>query len=218
MNINNARRIPYIIDRLQELEDSPATAITDGIVVTARNAEGKILAIDYYGGTIETYRFANQGSYSAYYALENVTLKNVVTRVNSKAFSNCANLKTAIFPDATFLGDSFPNCKALEEVFFPKMTDTYISNGTFENCIALKNLQIGSIGFPLSSLGNTAFRGCTQNFLTINAYCTGDRADTLLANIRNGATNATIKIYAAEDTTYDGDSYAAGELLLTSEI
>ena len=42
--------------------------------------------------------------------------------------------------------------------------------------------------------------------------------DNLLTNIRNGATNATIIIKAAEATTYNGTAYAAGATIITSEV
>lgn len=47
-------------------------------------------------------------------------------------------------------------------------------------------------------------------------HTTGAKTDALIASIRDGATNATIIIKAAEDTTYGGKDYAAGDTIITS--
>lgn len=251
MNINNARRIPYIIDRLQELEDSPATAITDGIVVTAKDADGFPIDADFYGDAMWPYAFSYDGTYYhetiGWKKLQTLTIKNstisaadgccsylpVHTIENIEAFTNiamkmflgCSNLINAELPNAVIVNiprNIFSDCTSLEIIKMPKASGT-LTQGTYplaENCTHLKNVEIGSVGHRI--LNNTgaqnSFKGCTQSGLTISVYSDSMNADSLLANIRNGATHATINIYAAVDTTYDGDEYAAGELLLTSEV
>lgn len=241
MNINNARRIPYIIDRLQELEDSPATAITDGIVVTARDANEFPTEIDYYSPKFYTRVFFNTNANAGYWIkLQKINCKTDVTSIGEAAFYFCpvvdvdltkiTSMKTGLqnakgiinldMPLLTTLegNSNFNAMTALETVNLPKIR-RLIGNYNFADDTALKNVTIGSIGFGLTEApSNNTFQRCTQSTLTITVFTTAALSDTILANLRNGATNATIKIYAAEDTTYDGDSYAAGELLLTSEV
>lgn len=80
----------------------------------------------------------------------------------------------------------------------------------------LENVEVGSVGYPVASWGSKNFDGCTQSGLVVTMYTTGEKVDTLNASIRDGATNATIIIKAAEDTTYNGATYAAGDTILTS--
>lgn len=255
MNINNARRIPFIIDRLQELEDSPATAITDGIVITALNENGQATAVDVYGTQLQYYMFG-RGAVNYDYpwsALETVNFINndEITILPKGLFRRCTTLRgefnfpnvengTGGFGDGSGLEGTFQatlitslsigklqtvppllcnSCSALKTVSLPYAK--ICTNGgyqAFGSCTALETCELGSIGHPLTEIDKYTFDGTTQSGLTITIYTTSAYADTALTNIRNGATNATIKIYAAEDTTYDGDSYAAGELLLTSEV
>lgn len=121
-------------------------------------------------------------------------------------------------------GSTFVNCKALRNVFCPKVINVWskwdagASRATFGNCTALQSVQIGSVSYGVVLLSNQAFLGCTQNGLTITVYTNGAYADTALANARNGATNATIVIKASEDTTYNGTAYNAGDTMITSEV
>ena len=121
-------------------------------------------------------------------------------------------------------GSTFVNCKALRNVFCPKVINVWskwdagASRATFGNCTALESVQIGSASYGVAFLSNQAFLGCSQNGLTITVYTNGAYADTALANARNGAINATIIIKASEDTSYSGASYAAGNTLISSEV
>ena len=92
------------------------------------------------------------------------------------------------------------------------------NKGAFTNCTSLQNCEIGSITHGVTEIGDYVFYGCTQTGLTITVYTTGAYADTALANIRNGATNATIIIKAAEATTYNGRVYAAGNNIISSSV
>ena len=87
----------------------------------------------------------------------------------------------------------------------------------FRGCTALESVQLGSVGYSVT-VENNNFYGDTQTGLTITVYTTGANADTAVANIRSGATNATIIIKAAEGTTYGGASYSAGDTMITSEV
>ncbi len=141
------------------------------------------------------------------------------TSVSSYSLSDCGMTK-ATFPELTSIGNfAFTGCSRLQEAFFPKIKQlgAYTSR-IFRNCTALKTLEVGSVGFGVTGWGSANFEGCTQAGLTITMYTTGEKADALLSDIRNGATNATIIIKASEDTTYNDVSYAAGETMITSTV
>lgn len=112
-------------------------------------------------------------------------------------------------------------CTSLRSFIAPKMTDINASSNTayamFKGCNALETVQFGSAGYGVTRLTNAVFNNA-QNNLVITIYTKGSYANTALANIRNGATNATIIIKASEDTTYNGVSYAAGDTMITSEV
>ena len=120
------------------------------------------------------------------------------TEVPNSCFYKCSALVTAKFPKATVIGTYTANC--------------------FYSCTALETAEFGSIGHGVTALRPDVFSNCTQTGLTITVYTTGAYADTALTNIRNGATNATIIIKAAEDTTYNDVAYSAGNTMITSEV
>ena len=109
-------------------------------------------------------------------------------------------------------GRAFVNCKSLKSAYFPKVTNVYnkwdagAGRATFGGCSALESIQLGSIGTQCLLSNNQAFLGCTNENLIVTLYCTSQNADTQVAHIRNGATNATIII---KDST-------TGETIVTS--
>ena len=236
-------------------------AITDGIVVKARNSDGNPTEIDYYNstGAIPRLEFGNSraagiGSWSAGY-ITKINLKDNAYTVGRDAFYNCANLTTidfskfTEFPNAesgnrgwesqfrgcrgltiidapNLIGGlgcyAFYECKGITTVNMPKINALHgygtAGRGCFGGCTAMTAASFGSIGHPIETINNAAFGGCTQTGLTITVYTTGAYVDAAVTNIRNGATNATIIIKAAEATTYNGTSYAAGATIITSEV
>lgn len=79
-------------------------------------------------------------------------------------------------------------------------------------------VQLGSIGYPLTitSGGDRPF-GATTGSGTITIYTTGERLDTIKTAVQNQAgANYTFIYKAAEATTYNGTSYAAGDTFATS--
>lgn len=111
----------------------------------------------------------------------------------------------------------FTGCGNLKTVYFPKLTTVTGTTlrGPFLNCTALQTVQIGSVGYGVTSITAYAFQGCTQAF-TITIYTTGGNVDTLVTNVRSSCANATIVMKASADTTYDGTSYSAGDTIKTS--
>lgn len=115
----------------------------------------------------------------------------------------------------------FGGCSKLTELLLPKCTavETTYYAGVFGNMSALTNLQIGSVGYGLSkAFSERNFNGNTQSGLTVTVFVKTDIVDTLVANIRNGATNATIVIKASEPVTYNDTEYAAGDTIITSTV
>ena len=112
------------------------------------------------------------------------------------------------------------DCSSLKTVRLPKAVTVGMYTGcVFMNCTALEIAEFGSIGHPVTGKSNDSpFSGCTQTGLTITAYVRGNFADALLANFRDGATNATIILKAAEDTTYNDTQFAAGDTIITSTV
>ena len=139
-------------------------------------------------------------------------------------FRGCSGLTVIDAPNLTGgLGVfAFYDCKGITTVNMPKINALHgygsAGRGCFGGCTAMVEATFGSIGHPVETINIAAFGGCTQSGLTITVYTTAAYADTAVANIRNGATNATIIIKASEDTTYNDVSYAAGETMITSTV
>lgn len=130
------------------------------------------------------------------------------------------NITKLSCPKLTYAHQFFAyNCESLKEIYLPSCTRVN-GDGRYAlgNNTALEKLEVGSVGHGVVGFKDIALYGCTQSFLTVTIYTTGSNADTMLANIRNSATNATIIIKAAEATTYNGTEYAAGDTIVTSTV
>lgn len=141
----------------------------------------------------------------------------VTTMGNAFADSGILN---AEFPNLTTIGNRcFGSCTKLQTAKLPKITQlgVYASN-MFQGCTALQSVEVGSIGYGVLGWGTANFSGCTQADLTITMFTKGEKVDSLLTAIRDGATSATIIIKASEDTEYNSTAFAAGETILTSTV
>ena len=85
--------------------------------------------------------------------------------------------------------NTFENCSALKNAYIESLPK--YGHYFFKNCRALEEVQLGSIGHPVSVLTTLTFVGCTQVGLTITVYVADD-AELPLASTPWGATNATI--------------------------
>lgn len=237
--------IPYDYANNKGFADSIAaipsggTTITDGIVVKARDANGWITEVDKYGdcGRYE-FGIASVGFRNFPYGhLESVVLHDCdelgegtfynkfitqitgmgnITRCGASCFLSSA-LPSIHLPKVLYVGSTcFRALTSTTEVLLPVLEShgEYI----FQSSTILQNVQIGSIGHPAPTTNKQPFYGCTQQGLTITAFQTGANVDTIVANYRRNATNATIIVKASENTTYNGTSYAAGDTILTSEV
>lgn len=216
------------------------TTVTDGIVVKARNADGFITEVDKYGdcGTDEFGCGSSGYRNFPYGYLETVTLHDCtilgtsamqnrfiqtingleqIVNCGESCFMNVSIVAISL-PAAAYVGtacfrDLYQTCKSVSLPVL-QAAGSYI----FQSSTRLETVQIGSIGHPAPTNLNQPFYACTQSGLTITGYQTGANVDTLVANYRRNATNATIIIKASEATTYNGTSYAAGDTILTSEV
>jgi len=188
-------------------------------------------AADYIFRYLEKINFKNAvteiGMFAFRYMTTTLTdfqIPNTVQSIGRQAFAYMGCPIDVIIPASctAITGQAFDTC------LMTGYTDAYLnaessyggSTGNQEilrGCRNLITVQFGSIGHPCTALSRYILAGCTQTGLTVTAYCRGDYVDTLLPNLRNGATNATIIIKASENTTYNGTAYAAGETILTSE-
>lgn len=146
-----------------------------------------------------------------------------VTIVDSRAYAS-SRYKSFDFPISLTgrLSDNIISSNTYAESFkAPGITSLATvggnSNGQFFSCTNLKTVEIGSVGYGITDSKTWNFRNCTQSDLTITLYCAGSYVDTLLANIRSGATNATIIIKASENTEYSGIPYNAGDTMKVSQ-
>ena len=223
------------------------TQVTDGIVVKARSAEGFPTEADVYGD-LYPYQFSYDGPYYhgtiGWRSLSKLTLKSGQTVLKEGCFAylplvqlngleditaiekNCListklveiNLPNAVFGNVI---TPFSGNPALKKLYCPKLTGN-LTAGTYEfagNCTALEEVVLGSVGHTVTNNNSiNSFKNCTQSGLSITLFTNAANVDKLLASIRNGATNATIIIKAAEATTYNGTAYSAGETIITSEV
>ncbi len=88
----------------------------------------------------------------------------------------------------------FSYCSALKDAYLPKLT--YAGHYIFRECTALKTCQLGSIGYPVTSMAIYTFYLCKQDDLIITLYVDADKLTDIpidvTANAPWGATNATI--------------------------
>lgn len=143
-----------------------------------------------------------------------------LTAAGVYSFYCMPNITKISCPKLTYAHQFFAyNCASLKEIYLPSCT-TVNGDGRYAlgNNTALEKLEVGSVGHGVVGFKDIALHGCTQSFLTVTIYTTGSNADTMLANIRNGATKATITLKAAEATTYNGTEFAAGDTIVTSMV
>ena len=231
---------------VENTKDGGAT-ITDGIVVKARDADGFPTEADVYGD-LYPYQFSYNGTYYhetiGWRSLSKLTLKSGQTVLKVGCFDHLPLVQlnglegiTAIenfclsstklveinLPNAVFgnVITPFSGNPALKKLYCPKLTGN-LTAGTYEfagNCTALEEVVLGSVGHTVTNNNSiNSFKNCTQSGLSITVFTNAANVDKLLANIRNGATNATIIIKAADATTYNGTAYSAGETIITSEV
>ena len=216
-------------------------SVSDGYEITALDTNGFPTAVDHYGTEVHRQQYWNRTSSDGFWKnLESITFKNAVTSIGTGAFVSCSKLAlpdlshitrigaygfqgcsafTAVsIPGITLLSNYlFNSCANLVDVYLPKCTDCS-GQRAFGGCPLLETVQLGSIGYTVTSMHPYTFYQLTQSTLTITVYTDGSHVDTLLDRIKSntGAVNSTVIFKASEATTYNGTSYAAGDTMLTS--
>lgn len=110
---------------------------------------------------------------------------------NLKEISIDSTVRVSIASDSHYRAN--PN---LEKAIIKPFTN--FAHYDFADCVKLKEVQLGDVGAPISSLTSLTFYHCIQADLTITIYV-ADETAIPLANSPFGATNATI-IYRSSTT------------------
>lgn len=215
--------------------------VSDGYEITAIDTNGFPTAVDHYGTEVHRQQYWNRTSADGFWRnLVSIAFKDIVTSIGTYAFTNCSNLTLPDLSHITSIGayafqgcsaftavsvlgltvlDNFifNSCANLTDVYLPKCTNCS-GQRSFGGCPSLETVQLGSIGYTVTSMHAYTFYQLTQSTLTITVYTEGSYVDTLLSRIRSstGATNATVIFKASEATTYNETSYSAGDTILTS--
>ena len=193
------------------------TEITDGIVVRELNSDNCAASVTVYCSSNALWKYALAGGdRSPWRSLTSVELpENLTDFSNNYVFYQSALTEITLMNAINVGFLTFYDCKSLKTVNLPKCN--ILGKETFVGGLVYETINIGSIGYPCTSINNTAFKNHPYSD-TITVYTTGAYANTALTNIRNGATNATIILKASEDTTYNDVAYAAGETMITSTV
>ena len=155
-------------------------------------------------------------------ALGDVDLALVTAYPNDGIFQNCGGItKLTVHADGNIHYSLCNKCSSLTDIVIDGSVaftegSTASSYAALGRNTALVNCKIGGVGKPCTRTSKTTFSDCANKNLVVEIYVAGADADTAVSNIRNGAINATIIIKAAEDTTYGGKDYAAGDTIITS--
>lgn len=217
-----------------------AAEIADGMVITARDADGNPTAVTIYGSAIKPYTCgANVARTYKWFGntVTDISFVNQVTELMPMAFYNALGSGTDIsFPDLVtvgnkaFYGSAFcsvtlPPSSVLGSEVFRASSITSISvqsarteassSSTFRQWTGA-NAVCGSVGNPWIVHSNTFVGASNAAYIVI--FCGGADVDSNLAAIRNGAINATITVRASKATVYGGASYSAGDIMITSTV
>lgn len=189
----------------------PGITVTNGVIPTAFN-NGSMTSADVYALT-EIWKNALHAQTN----LEAVSIKTNPNSVRSQAFryTKLVEINLPVSVTQILDGDVFRDNTSLLRVFLPGVT-TINGQYNFAGSTNLQVVQLGSVGHAFTTLGYSNSFNSSHTALTITFFTTGDDVDTMLAKIRNGASNATIVVKASENTTYGGNSFSAGDTILTS--
>lgn len=164
---------------------------------------------------IDTTALMQVGAGSAFVLKSDNDFANLTT-LGAEAFRKSAITEVNFNEVTTLAGDSggqFAQCSKLTTITLPKLT-AWARPMAYDNS-PLTSVQIGSVGYGVTAVPSGGdFSNATA--LTETIYTTGEYVDTIVTAMRSANAAATIVIKASTDTTYNGQSYAAGDTITTS--
>lgn len=162
------------------------------------------------------------GSSGSFALFSNNNFANLHT-VGTTAFMG-SGIAEINFPNVTKLeygngaGGQFNKCSKLTSITLPKLTK-WNAKMAPTGMGALTSVQIGSVGYGITAVpADGDFKGATSAGFAETLFTTGEYIDTILTAMRSGEygnATATIIIKAAAETTYSGQTYAAGDTIIT---
>lgn len=198
-------------------------SITDGMVITEWDAAGtRPKAVEIYGN-VPDYMFGYYNNANSLgINLTSVTFHN--TEIIGYAAFQRAGLQSITIPDSVnLIGDQcFRGQTALAHYVHENARDLYGLNKPAGKALAyglshLEDMQLGAVGKPVITIYKNAFvNNNAPSTAVFTIYTTGDKVDTILAAMRTYLTTQQIIFKASENTTYNEQSYSAGDTILTS--
>lgn len=201
----------------------PGANITDGMVITEWDTAGtRPKAVEIYGN-VPNFMFGQyNNSYSVGINLTSVTFHNTA-KIGAGAFQRTALVSITIPDSVNSIGEQcFRGQTALAHYVHENARDLYGYNKpavkAFQYGLShLEDMQLGAVGKPMTAIYKDAFSNSqAPSAAVFTIYTTGDRVGTLLTAMRTYLTTQQIVFKASESTTYNGNSYSAGDTMLTS--
>ena len=206
-----------IVVALPDYAGGGDTGITNGYEILSVDNDNFASKIKVHCDSNALWKYACAGrTYTPWKFVNEWLFPNTVTDFSNNYVFYESGINTMTLLYATNVGQyTFYDCRNLRTVYLPKCAT--LGSQTFVGGSVYETIQIGSVGYPCTSIHNTAFSNHPYSD-TITIYTTSSYVDTAVTNTRHGATHATIIIKAAEETTYNGTTYNAGDTILTSEV
>lgn len=140
-------------------------------------------ATDLIAGNNFTYKFiaSREVGLDWYHGLKTVVMSDNVTKIGSKAFTNCyaLELNNNLPMKLTYIGaNAFEGCESIGAITMPSSVE-YIGNSAFRNCSRITDSQvIAGIGMTecdmrgasnIKYIGNNAFERCSFDYFLMNS-------------------------------------------------
>lgn len=198
-------------------------SIASGMVITEWDAAGtRPKAVEIYGN-VPNYMFGQYNNSSSLgINLTSVTFHN--TEIIGYAAFQRAGLQSITIPDSVnSIGEQcFRGQTALAHYVHENARDLYGYNKPAVKALAhglghLEDMQLGAVGKPVTAIYKDAFlNNGAPSSAVFTIYTTGDKVNTILAGMRTYLTTQQIIFKASESTTYNEQSYSAGDTIVTS--
>lgn len=197
-------------------------------------------ASNYAADTHEGYKYVEKvnfknaittiGAY-AFCGLNNYVpvIPDGVITIGGGAFRSCGRGKSfeISIPDSVnTLGDSFLRGSGVARYIHRNARNLYRYGSSGEKALGnpfyngspSELCQYGDVGYPPVTDVYKQMFPSSYSAMTMVVYTIGTAVDDLLTSFRSQNTKSTFVAKAAEDTTYNGVSYTAGETILISEV